>query len=92
VACKQPRRAAGGENLDRATRECLSEFDEARLIRDGKQRAADRNVHLARKAELPELLPEGAAIDAENTRGAHLIAFGIIKRGLQQWLLDLAQH
>jgi hypothetical protein len=31
-----------------------------------------------------------AAIDTENARGAHLIAFGVVERGFQQGLLDLA--
>ena len=48
--------AAGREDLDGAVRECLRKFDESRLVGDGQQRAADRNVHLVSKAELPELL------------------------------------
>jgi hypothetical protein len=90
AACEQFRRAAGGEDLDALVYQVSCEFDEARLVRDGKKCAADRNVHLARKAELSQLLAQRPAIDAENTRGAHLIALGIVERGLQQRLFDLA--
>jgi hypothetical protein len=37
-------------------RESLSEFDEAGLVGDGQQCAADGNVHLTGKAELPQFL------------------------------------
>jgi len=47
---------SGGENLDVTARESLSEFDEAGLVGDGQQCAADGNVHLTGKAELPQFL------------------------------------
>jgi hypothetical protein len=50
------RRTSGREDLDLAAHESLSELDEARLVGDGHKCAADGNVHLARKAELPQLL------------------------------------
>jgi hypothetical protein len=39
-----------------AARESLSEFGETGLVGDGQQCAADGNVHLTRKAELPQFL------------------------------------
>jgi hypothetical protein len=56
VRREEPRRAAGGENLDFAARESLGEFDESGLVGDRQECAADGDVHLARKAELPQLL------------------------------------
>jgi hypothetical protein len=39
-----------------AARQSLGEFEETSLVGDGQQCAADRNVHLTRKAELAQLL------------------------------------
>jgi hypothetical protein len=40
----------------------------------------------------PQLLAQGAAVDTENIRRPHLVAFGVIEHGLQQRLLDFTQH
>jgi hypothetical protein len=56
VLRKVLRSTSGGENLDVAARECLSEFGETGLVGDGQQCAADGNVHLTREAELAQLL------------------------------------
>jgi hypothetical protein len=50
------RSTSGGENLDLAARQSLSEFEETGLVGDGQQCAADGNVHLTGKAELPQFL------------------------------------
>src|SRR5688572_19245855 len=46
----------------------------------------------ARKAELSQLLAQSAPVDAENRRGAALVAGRIVEHGSEQGLLDLAQH
>jgi hypothetical protein len=45
-----------------------------------------------RQPELAQLLAQRAAIDAEDARGAALIAFHVIEHRLEQRLFDFAQH
>src|SRR5215469_12441690 len=47
--------------------------------------------HSAREAVQPKLLAERAPIDAQNTRGADLVALGVGEHRAQQRLLHLAQ-
>src|SRR5262249_35356248 len=46
----------------------------------------------AGKPELLELLAQRAAVDAEDARGAALVALGVVEHYAKQRLLDLAQH
>src|SRR5437879_7085362 len=46
----------------------------------------------AGKPELLQFLAQRAAVDAENVRGAALVALGVIEHHAKQRLLDLAQH
>src|SRR5688572_2611790 len=79
----------------KSTRPVLSETDSrARLI----VTSIDARLFLLRKetsageAELPQLLAQGPAIDAENGRGPALVAGGVIEHGAEQGFFDLAQH
>src|ERR1700722_12917235 len=49
-------------------------------------------VGSAGDAVQPQLLAQGAAVDAENISGPHLVAFGVVEHCLQQRLLDFTQH
>src|SRR5690349_2614041 len=47
---------------------------------------------LARKTELAKFLAQSAPVDAEDGRGAALVARGIVQDGAEQRLFDFAKH
>src|SRR6188474_3171234 len=55
----------------------------------GQIRPASRS---AGDAVVLELLAQSAAVDAEDVRGAALVALGVAEHGAEQRLLDLAHH